>query len=452
MRSLRIWFVSHTAELGGAERSMLSLIGRLDRDRVRPTVLLPWEGPVIAELDRLGVEHLQAPLEWWIRPSGGLGAPRMPARERVERLRSLLREGDFPAVVHTNTSVVGDAAVAALEEGLPHLWHVQEILSTHPDLDSPTPLPAFYWLQAELSDRLVPISSSVRGPMLQTVPDDRFEVIHHGVEPEPYRSATPAGLRQELRLPAGAVLAGTLASLIPLKNHAGLLTSAELACREAPDLHFVLAGPGSENAVTRLQADILRRGLGGRVHYLGVRSDVPAVLADLDLLVVPSVTEGFSLITIEALAAGVPVVATDCGGPGEILAGSEAGVVVPVDDMAALAREVIALARDGDRRHRMRAAARRRVEERFTVDRQARAFERLYLEVTSRPRERTAEERARTRALAEMHYRLLEAQEALGAARREIARRERSLSWRLTRPLRLLRPAPPAGRKRPAGR
>jgi len=128
------------------------------------------------------------------------------------------------------------------------------------------------------------------------------------------------------------------------------------ALARVPRLHLWLAGEGELAATLQRQAAVL--GIAARVRFLGWREDIPALLAAADFLVCPSRHEPLGNVVIEAWAAGVPVVATASEGPGALIGDDESGLIVPVDDAAALARAMIRLADDRGLRTRLAAAGR----------------------------------------------------------------------------------------------
>ncbi|GLY85870.1 glycosyltransferase [Actinoallomurus iriomotensis] len=196
----------------------------------------------------------------------------------------------------------------------------------------------------------------------EKVPAGRIEVIANGVEP-PARVADPA------RSPARGIV---VANLIAYKGHADLIEA--LALLDAPPpVRLVGEGPERE----RLTALIEERGLGHVVRLAGGAPDARALLADHQFAVLPSHSEGLPNAVLEAMAAGLPVVATRVGGVPEVLADGVAGLVVPPHDPAALACAIERLAGDPELRRAMGAAG-RRAAERLSVDECAARHEAVY--------------------------------------------------------------------------
>ena len=221
------------------------------------------------------------------------------------------------------------------------------------------------WMQG-LHDRMVDVyvanSRATRQVMLDSAPwldPARVALVYNGVDADGIASAAPAALG----LPADALAIGFAGRLDPQKGADLLPDIWERIHPRLPNAHLVIVGQGS------CEKEMRRRMEGSpRVHWLGFRRDVPAILRALDLLVVPSRTEAFGLAAAEAMAAGVPVVASTAGGLPEVVMDGETGVLVPPEDPAAVAEAVVSLAGDADARRRLGDAGRERVRRHFSLD------------------------------------------------------------------------------------
>ncbi|TMB00956.1 MAG: glycosyltransferase family 4 protein [Deltaproteobacteria bacterium] len=220
----------------------------------------------------------------------------------------------------------------------------------------------------------------------QGVRPRRLTVVHDGLDLTRFRPARdPATVRTELGLGADQPAIGMAVNIQPWKGQDVTLRAVAALAEEFPDLVCVLAGGvvrGAEPFAAALDEFVHARRLGGRVRFLGPRSDIPDLLSALDVVVHASVLpEPFGRILIEAMALGKPVVASNAGGVPEIVVDGRTGVLVPPRDDAALARALGMLLRDPARRARMGAEARERVREHFSVERFARAMQGIYAEM-----------------------------------------------------------------------
>jgi len=168
---------------------------------------------------------------------------------------------------------------------------------------------------------------------------DKITIVHNGIDLPDFKESNivqaRATLRAELGLPEQAIVILTLARLAPNKGHRYLVEAMPEVLRAHPDAHFVFAGEldQAEPVIARINT----LGLGAHVHLLGLRSDAHHLLAASDFFVLPSLAEGFSLALVEALAAGLPTVATDVGGASEVIQPGQGGILVPPANSAALA-------------------------------------------------------------------------------------------------------------------
>src|ERR687894_2861477 len=194
--------------------------------------------------------------------------------------------------------------------------------------------------------------------------------------PEARSEEPPTGLRER-------PLVGVVARLQPEKGVANFLKAAVRVAPQFPEAHFVIAGDGPlRQELVSLAEDL---GLRDRVHFLGFRSDASELMGSLDVLVVPSLTEGSPLVTLEAMAAGVPVVASAVGGIPDQIRHDKEGLLVPPGDTDALSNALLALLRDPPRSRRLGEAGRRRVASRFSHATMVRQIEDVYRDVLGRP-------------------------------------------------------------------
>jgi glycosyltransferase involved in cell wall biosynthesis len=311
-----------------------------------------------AGVDQVVVTGAGSELERRLRASGvAVRAPAWRAALDPRALRAVCGEARRgPCLLHAH-----DPHALALA-GLAAAFTGRTLVATR-RVDFHLRRPGF-WHRADV---VIATSRAVREVILQDgVAPERARVIHSGIALEEVRRTVPADLRGRLGLPGGARIAVNVAALVPHKDHATLLAAAALARSRDPDLHWVIAGDGE------LRREIERRiaelGLGGRVHLLGHVQNTPALIAAADVSVLTSLQEGIGGTLLDAMALGVPVVATRAGGIPEILEGG-AGILVPPRDPAAVAEGVARVLGDAGLRRllveRGREAVRRFSQERM---------------------------------------------------------------------------------------
>ncbi|HEX6958393.1 MAG TPA: glycosyltransferase [Ferrovibrio sp.] len=210
----------------------------------------------------------------------------------------------------------------------------------------------------------------------------RWELIPNGFDLDAFRPQPQAGgaFRAALGLPPEAKLIGMIARFDPVKDHATFLAMAERLAPQVPAAHFLLIGRGCDPATPLFAAAAQR--LAGRLHLLGERGDVQQLLPGLDLCVLSSASEGFPNVLGEALACGVPCLATDVGDAALVL--GDCGTIVPPRDPAALAKAAgEILGWSAEHRAQMQRRARHRAERHFSLPVAVERYEMLYREMSS---------------------------------------------------------------------
>lgn len=232
---------------------------------------------------------------------------------------------------------------------------------------------------SKFTDHFIGVSQAVAEHIKaqQKIRDDRIKVIYNGVIPEEYElRPRDISLKSELGLTDNARLVGFLGRLSFEKGADILIRAAPAILRKQRTAHLVVVGDGPERADLERMAQEL--GIFKRVHFLGYRQDIPEILSALDVVAVPSRQAGFELILAEAMASGVPVVASKVGPIPEVIADGETGLLVPPQDHEAFADAIIKLLGQPDRRKRMGEAGKKRVLEKFTVQKMVSQYEALY--------------------------------------------------------------------------
>lgn len=230
--------------------------------------------------------------------------------------------------------------------------------------------------------RFVAISQAVRDVLERFgVERERICLVPSGVELGNAAPGAGDAFRRELGLAPDESLVGNVAHLADHKGQRYLLEAVPSVLAVFPRTRFVIVGEGElEGELKALAASL---SLGDRLVFTGFRADVPAVLAALDLFVMPSHLEGLGTIVLDALAAGKPVVAARAGGIPDILQDGVEGLLVPPKDPESLSRAIRRVLADRGLAQRLAAAGRKRVEERFGVDAMVEGNLRLYQELAA---------------------------------------------------------------------
>jgi glycosyltransferase involved in cell wall biosynthesis len=242
-----------------------------------------------------------------------------------------------------------------------------------------------------LADHVLANSVSTKRSLLMKAPwlsPDRIEVIYKGVDPAPYQSDNGEGraLRSELGIDPAAPVVGFVGQIIERKGIPDLVWSMPRVVERFPDVRFLLVGEGQLTEFVLSKTREL--GVSDHVVHAGFRKDIPAVMKAIDLLVLPSVVEGFGYVLVEAMAAGRPVVATNVSSIPEIVQHGKTGILVDVHQPDQLAEGMVAVLGSPGRGGDMGERGRRVMLEKFTLERMIDQLEGSFLAARAHKRAR----------------------------------------------------------------
>ncbi len=230
---------------------------------------------------------------------------------------------------------------------------------------------------APATTRLVAVSQQVREFYeARGVGRGRWRVIYNGVDTRPALARARGAAFRDLALDADAPVVALIGRLVPAKAPGVFLRAVARTAVQVPALRALVVGDGPLRS--DLEDEAQRLGLAARVMFTGVRRDVPELLAGLDAVLFSSVREGLSMTMLEAMAAGVPVIATEVGGTPELITHGRTGLLVPPGQPEALAQTLVGLLEDPAAAAAIAKAARTCVEERFSLSRMIDAHAELY--------------------------------------------------------------------------
>lgn len=371
MKKIRVAHIVPLLSPGGAERVAVHVVRELDRDRYEP-IVISFTGRVGCDLDQLlddaGIE---------VRYLGK--HPGFDYR-MYSRVHHALK--DFrPDVIHTHLHVLRYALPSMLL-----LNHAAHLHTVH-NLAEREVEPRARWIQGYAFSRgVVPVAVAKEVARslewLYRIP--RCRVIPNGIPTNQY--ARPQISRAQWRASEGFrnedVLFVCVARFAPQKNHALLLKAFAQGPGSDPGVRLVLVGDGDLRGRIEKQAKDI--GIAARVHFLGLRTDIPDILGAMDVFVLSSDYEGNPLSVMEAMAAGLPIVSTSVGGVKDLLEHGNQGFLVLPGDAHSLSKAMKSLMADREARQSMGAAAMRRAKESFDVSTMVRAYEKLYEDLVGR--------------------------------------------------------------------
>jgi glycosyltransferase involved in cell wall biosynthesis len=389
---LKILFYNHTGQVSGAERVLLLILARLNRNRFEPVLLSPASGQLQAEARTLNVpcaavDQLEARFTWrlaaLLRYFSSFVATMGQVRARVREQR--------PALIHANSVRAGLVISAAtLGLGIPIIWHVHDLLPQHP---LSTCIRLFTLLLPPV--RIVVVANAAadrfKGKLLRQFPKRvDFAVVYNAVDAAKLTAATSGGpIRKQLRLRNGDQLVGIVGNLSPVKGQLELIRAFAKTRQRIPNLALLVVGSTLFNRgdgyQKQLSAEVRTLGLDHCVRFLGQRNDVPAIMGALDLLVMNSRSEAFPLVALEGMAAGVPVLATAVGGLPELITNEKNGWLVALGDEEKLIEGIATLLEQRELSARLATQARQHVTQNFPVHRFIARIEAVYTETRATP-------------------------------------------------------------------
>jgi glycosyltransferase involved in cell wall biosynthesis len=388
----RILYVHHGKGIGGAPLSLLYLIRKLDRGRFVPTVLCLHESDAADLFRREGIETIVDErmhdfshtnvlwYPWWQAPKILLRAMQFPLTWL--RARRFLEQRRFD-LIHLNTSTLTAFGLAARQEGLPLVWHIREPLHR-----------GYTGLRRAMIRRLIDHCADIIIPICrydgdQLLDSPRKHVVYNFIDFSQFDgSIDGSALRSELGIRPEQPVAVMLGGMNPVKGTHVLVAAALSVLATEPEAVFLIAGPMAEKSLRnrisgrsvyqeRVFASIPEKWKNS-IRFLGVRQDIPLLLATSDVLCFPSTVAHFARPVIEASAMGLPVVASDLGGPRELVRHEETGLLVPAKDVEALSEALRRLLMNPSLRSAYGSAGQELAKSEFDADRNTARIIALY--------------------------------------------------------------------------
>ena len=373
---IRVLHVLATLLPGGSEISVLRLISVLDPGRYQVRVAWLRGEPVLEnEFRAAGADVVPMGMRAKLDPACFLRLVRYVARERIDIVHTHMDVADFYGAL---AGRLGGARCVVATKHAPDEFRTRRTWRRYPFM-------VLERLAYAMEDAVIVVSEGLASFLEETehLPRRKMVVIGHGIDETSCVVPRPQA-RQAPGLPAFDPLLGAVGRLSPEKGQAVLLRALPAILAAFPRGGLVLAGEGPSRR--ELEAEALRLGIADRAVFLGFRRDVPALLGAIDLFVQPSIYEGFGISLLEAMAAGLPIVASRVGGIPEMVQDGATGLLVPPQDPAALAAAVVRLLRDGDAARRLGEAAARGARARYSLQAVAARVEALYREILERKR------------------------------------------------------------------
>jgi glycosyltransferase involved in cell wall biosynthesis len=372
-----VLFISHGSSLYGAQLSLLGLLQKLDRNRFKPWVVTPHEGPLTVAIRNLNIPVILRPMVHWIAWGKAIEKPWLHRtltftrglRGRAWALAHLIERHNID-IVYTNTITCIEGAIAAKMTHRPHVWHLREQVKGNSQLCALLPSFMILGLIHALSWRVLVNSRHLYRAYAYYPLRSKLAIIYNGIDTEKFdidRESASYALRSELGIPKNQKIVAIIGSITQRK---GLFLFADAASHLAAslsDVSFLVVGDGPFDYVRLVQNRVREHGMEKNFHFVGCRSDIPRILAGINLVVIAADEEPFGRTVIEAMAAGVPVVSTKCGGPEEIIVDGVTGLLVPLGSPSQMAQAIKRILSDPEQTTSLVTAGKDRVNQKFTL-------------------------------------------------------------------------------------
>jgi L-malate glycosyltransferase len=358
---MRILQICSARTLGGGERHLADLANGLARRGHEVYVAVVPASPLRDELSELPTANIiELPLRNSLDVTSALKLAQFVGRNQIEIVHAHLAR-DYPLAAFATRRASG----------------ARLILTRHVLF----PLSGVHKVLLRRVRRVIAVSQAVADRLIEQgiFERDKIVVIHNGVEIERFEKA-----KEDDQKTGGRLCVGMIGELAPIKGQENFLRAAAIVSSRRAAVDFIVAGEDkSRTGENRclLERMIEELNLSQRVRLDGWADDVVELLRTFDVFVSASRSESFGIAMVEAMASGVPVVATMTAGAQEIIDVDKTGLLVPIGDAEALAEAICKLLSDGKERKRLAANARRMVSERFSLDRMVAKTEQVYQDV-----------------------------------------------------------------------
>ena len=362
----RILFTIPNFMTAGSGRHMLDIVERLNRTRFEPSIcVLKTGGRLENRIRELGIPLLEQPFMVLPRPRVALPGRLWSAARRFRPYRfdlwhSWHYSDDYTEPIIARLS--GARAWIYTKKNMMwrgRAWRVRSLFAT----------------------KIAALNTAMLKEFFDAPPlRKKTRVLGLGVDADVFKPGVSArpGLRRSLALTRDTLVIGCVAHLVPVKGHPVLLR----AIADLPDTHLVLAGRAGDAAyANELHALCASLGISGRVHFLGDVIDTQALLTELDVFVLATRSEALPVALLEAMACGLPCIATDVPGTHDVIEPEVSGLLVPPEDKEAIVGAIRSLRESAELRQRLGVAARARILARYTIEHAVADHEALYSEL-----------------------------------------------------------------------
>jgi glycosyltransferase involved in cell wall biosynthesis len=370
VEKVRVLEIIQTIGIGGAETVMFNTACFLDKSRFEVYALVVGGGALVDKLkeNKISVDTFDYghSYNWSL----------------LKYIRKIIRQYRIE-IVHTHLSRMNTYGFVGSR-----FTSAKNVMTVHGLTEfSGFPGRMYYTIFGNLSGKIVTVSEILaeRFQSATHVNRKKIAVIPNGIDTTRFSQVVdrPEILRR-FNIPADSKVILAVGNIREIKGYEFLIESFASIAGENPDLVAVICGGDYAGYKYNLDSLIGNLGISERIYFTDFIPDIEVLYGAADLYALTSISEGFSLTTVEAMASSKAVVSTDCVGPREIIENGADGIIVPERDPERYGQAMLALIRDDNKRQAMGQAARKKVEDRYSIDKSVRAFENLFLTLAKR--------------------------------------------------------------------
>jgi len=372
-KKFRVMQLVLSLDIGGLEMLVVDLVKNLDRQKFEPIVCCLHTGSLADRITSDGIKLIH--IEKKHNIDYGL----------ILKLVKVLKQ-EYIDIIHSHNKAVHFYAVLAAKiAGIPiiHTKHGRNLPKGDiNNIDNSVKTKLYRRISYLMTDLTVAVSYDAKRFALQTdgMPEEKIITIHNGIDTVKYNKTLSKDQIKEMKQFMGIaehnLIIGNVARLSREKDHNTLLAAFAIVSNELRNVKLIIVGDGPLSE--ELQAKSIALNISSNVLFLGMRNDIPELLKLFDIAVLSSITEGIPLTLLEAMAAGLPIVATNVGGNPEVVEDQITGLLVPAKNPSALAEAMIHLLKNENKRIEMGEAGRKRVQKYFNLDLMVKQYEAIY--------------------------------------------------------------------------
>jgi glycosyltransferase involved in cell wall biosynthesis len=353
---------------GGAETVFIQLAEAMGKRGYRSVVVIRGPGWVQQELQRRGIDPIV------LESKGSFNVKFLWA------LVSLVKKENI-ALIHSH--LLGSNVYAAITGLIARV----PVVATYHGMVDVSPNERFRRTKHQLMrwgiSHYVAVSNGLMSNIREQglLSPEKTTIVYNGIDTSKYARNKDQSIRESLNLPAGAILVGSLGNVRKAKAYDVLVSAAAQVVARSPEVHFIIAGDKKPSIMKALNEQIEKLNIAANIHFLGFQQDCAAMLAQMDIFLLSSTSEGFSISTIEAMATGLPVLVTRCGGPEEIVEHNRTGWMVEVNNAEAIAEGFRVLLKDAKLCERLAQAGKQHAVGKFGLQNMLSSYDKIYQEL-----------------------------------------------------------------------